>query len=125
VREIKFRVILKSSDGLLSVEYYNLQNISNIYQQSVFQVVSVVLYTGIKDKHGKEIYEGDILKWEMDEEIDVVVWHEKELCYGTQRKLYYCNCGDLSIAVEVIGNIYENSELTDSKEVKCSNKGRE
>jgi len=61
-------------------------------------------YTGLKDKNGKEIYEGDIIKGEW---IDLYTGLTKEkISVITDIRAIpdYINC-------EIIGNIYENPEL--------------
>ena len=69
-------------------------------------------YTGLLDKNGKEIYEGDILENHLDK--SVVMWGCFSNLAGFQVESPYINIFD-SGSVEIIGNIFENPELT-SKE---------
>ena len=67
-------------------------------------------YTGLKDKNGKEIYEGDLLKQKI-----IVKWNEKFASWCLYREGWMfthwfgesCNPEEC----EIIGNIYENPEL--------------
>ena len=70
--------------------------------------VPTVQSTGLKDKNGKLIYEGDIVKETLtdfiNEEIIIVVkWDKLNASYNFENLQ---NCER-----EVIGNIYENEEL--------------
>lgn len=71
--------------------------------------VILMQYTGLKDKNGKEIYEGDICE----------EWKKKGQIKWGEHGGWILDCGDLVLGIgaldpdqmEVIGNIYENPEL--------------
>lgn len=89
--------------------------------KSDFELEHIILmqYTGLKDKNGKEIYEGDILK-QADEDIIVAEYKclEVDAFEGIGFNLWSFigeynkfDCARLQSELEVIGNIYENPEL--------------
>ena len=80
--------------------------------------------TGLKDKNGKEIFEGDILGIETDEGIlNVnVFWDSKHALFmfeseiHNEKELLAELVEDNTYPFEIIGNIYENPELLEGKE---------
>lgn len=87
-------------------------------------------YTGLQDKSGKEVYEGDIVKTISDymstllpdiskySAGEVSWWNEGfALCQktvGATRISEYSHCPCCPSSLEIIGNIFENPELLDS-----------
>ena len=70
-------------------------------------------YTGLKDKNGKEIYEGDIISFGVIDEDDLfwVVWEDIESRFILESN-GGLGCWLLDVSDrEVIGNIMENPEL--------------
>jgi len=80
--------------------------------QRAYAAVVVMQFTGLLDKNGKEIYEGDIVRefWNGNPDpccVQVVEWDDNESS-GPRVVGFYLQDGD---EYEVIGNIYENPEL--------------
>lgn len=81
----------------------------------------VMQSTGLRDKNGMEIYEGDIVKFsDCDDDVYItpVVWDKSCACFGLSfsgkypisfdyLEEFYTELKD----IEVVGNIYENPEL--------------
>lgn len=80
------------------------------YLDGEFEIME---YTGLKDKNGREIYEGDLLK--DDAGIGEVEWVQEHcafMIFTREPSFYYHMESDGQLKVsEVIGNIYENPEL--------------
>jgi uncharacterized phage protein (TIGR01671 family) len=114
-REIKFRAYDK--DKKIMIHNYD-QSVGKIYslplgssiRDFVFNLglsyETLMQYTGLKDKHGKEIFEGDIIKTELWIHYNNSVIRF-EHGYFTPFQYDYINGEDL----EVVGNVWENGDL--------------
>lgn len=125
-REIKFRAWLKEERKMVNVETLfigiNRLCFGNSKTEDLFfrdfEEVELIQYTGLKDKNGKEIYEGDIVLVEsggiLTRYKTVVEFKEGALIaslISEENHFYIFNPGFDSNDFEVIGNIYENKNL--------------
>ena len=119
MREIKFRAFHKKYKVILPVWRIDFQfqrcqigneNAWDSFNDVELNDVELMQYTGLEDKNGKEIYEGDIV--EVMDLICIVEWGEYRWFF---REIQKQDIGFSGICMKIIGNIYENPEL---KEVK-------
>ena len=127
----KFRAWDKSQNKMYQVRGINFDNEdlwlkineTQIMGANLFEV-ELMQYTGLKDKNGTEIYEGDIIRTH-ENRIQKVIWHNNgfkleykfkrsyrgESYWETRKDIELSESNDKRWGIEVIGNIYENPEL--------------
>ena len=128
MREIKFKyIIIREKEEMIS-KAFSIIDIEFGYMNRWYAANHIgadelkrCQYTGLKDKNGKEIYEGDLLQlitFEGDGEILAYPVEYEDGCFGIRTNgeylaelKYYI---DMSfVEAEIIGNIYENPEFAE------------
>lgn len=120
MNKIKYRAWEKNLKEMIEVEEIDfirgVINGSSIWR--FFDEIELMQYTGLKDKNGKEIYEGDILRVYDDffrdglDDMYGVVKFDNGRFYLNTFKPYY---NETWIYFEVVGNIYENKDLLEEE----------
>lgn len=129
MREYKFRAWDNENNQMLDVQELNFEDcfyggemqIKTTMYNDYFDCREMPLmqYTGLHDKNGKEIYEGDIVNCQtkygkakaiikfIDSKF-VAYWDSK---ITHPKNGHHIACYDINKRFEVIGNIYNNKEL--------------
>ena len=123
MKNIKFRFVNKHKEtGEIRFVYTSVDELESedSWQGRVnYKRIAQNLFTGLLDKRGKEIYDGDILKeyWKPCEDTAAVageyigeVFYE-DAGYWTRSKNHHHAITEACDSYEVIGNIYQNPEL--------------
>ena len=126
MREIKFRAWVKDRKAIFEVVLINyvtkkvtylLERVGHLLniRHDKFNDVELMQYTGLKDKNGKEIYEGDIFHIGSKKILYVVEWIDCGLKGRQIKNKSWIGLDYWKDDIEVIGNIYENPELMEDE----------
>jgi len=109
-REVKFRAWDKENNcmyewGVLS-KRNNFMEALEMNKENLWELMQ---YTGLKDRYGKEIWEGDIVEYQvmfLGTDRKAVIWHRDR--WTLEGYESYFPFSEVNVAFKVIGNIYSN-----------------
>ena len=124
MKDIKFRAWEKKLKEMITVSTvdFNKEMINTDSLWRYFHEVELMQYTGLKDKNGTEIYEGDIvvhydgeLTFKAIVEWDYWSWYLKGVIPEDNFQIEDVTDRNVS-DVQIIGNVYEHPELLEVNE---------
>lgn len=117
MKEIKFRIWDKDMNRWWCEDSLSLQMDGKKIHPAPWSTLSADLpnetiviqqYTGLKDKNGKEVYIGDIVKWgKADAGRELVEVHWSEEGHDGHPCIIYSDSYSQGCGFEVVGNIFE------------------
>lgn len=118
MREIKFKAwdrLKKEVCHKIGCVYVALEGsiveVFNDDETDVSGRYELMQFTGLRDRNGKEIYEGDVIKF--DNRLFLVFWDQERAAFenATDGGSFMNQPTIEALKIEVVGNIYENPEL--------------
>lgn len=121
----KFRAWLKNENKMMEVRVIDWNNevvdLFNPHIEIPLDKIELMQSTGLLDKNGKEIFEGDIIRYNIDV-VDIkrhptlgfyTVLDGREGFFGDGMSIddFEEDAKEFSKTAEIIGNIYENPEM--------------
>ena len=126
MREIKFRAWSKKQDKMIKPDAIWLKHHEISINTRFYRDIILMQYTELKDKNGKEIWEGDVVKWiNLYGEVNigwvrytkVLGGFSVVLIKGSHQPFYTGMVRNFGWSdLKVIGNIFDNPELKGGKE---------
>jgi len=127
-RPLKFRAWCKQKERMYYIDLFSHLDLAEKYAfeaiPTTAKINGLMQFTGCKDKKNKEIYEGDIIKFEKHDDV-IVEWNEKNSQFvgkiiKTMEDKYPTYCSffgyNLYEEHEIIGNVWENYQLVEKKQ---------
>lgn len=129
-REIKFRAWNKKDKVMVDVAainfgpsgFWSLIEDADDAELQLADSYELMQYTGLKDKNGREIYEGDIVRTGKDNigdpepMIGQVIMREGSWLIENEKKQEAVDLFSEITSREVIGNIFEGKQLLEGKQ---------
>ena len=130
-RKIEFRAWDKNAEymiGAATIQYLVAQTISTLDEEYYVENYEFLQYTGVKDKNGVKIFEGDVvnvhsgqksIRADFGYSLHRIQWREAGACFDMMHQDYLDHERQIGttldnggvFSIEVVGNIYQDSHL--------------
>ena len=123
----KFRAwskVEKIMSDVKKIDFWNNELDARLFEETKIEEVILMQSTGLKDKNGQEIFEGDIVQFEDCSEASDFLYINTGIIEWCQGGFHVTNRDSVlmedlldgdSLDVTILGSVYENLELLEGK----------